>query len=64
MNIDWTYIGTVIFGQEEGWLGWDWGFWLGMIFVALIVVFENWFFWTRKSYEQIQADKAKKAAKI
>ncbi len=57
MQVDWTQIWINWFGSVDGPLGVDWGFWIGMAVVALFVLIENVFFWTRKPYGQWEKKK-------
>ncbi len=62
--VDWPALWTRLFGGVDGWLGLDWGFWVSLGVVALVVVFENVFFWSQKPYAKTKkgieaAEKAK-----
>ncbi len=46
--INWQQLWTNLFGNDVGWLGLDWGFWVSMGIVALVVIFQNVFFWCLK----------------
>ncbi len=58
--VDWQALWIRLFGSVEGWFGIDWGFWVSMGVVALFVLCENLFFWTRKPFAKTK--KGKEAA--
>ncbi len=43
--IDWAAIWIAWFGSVDGPLGLDWGFWISMLVVVLVVIGENIVFW-------------------
>ncbi len=55
--VDWPALWVRLFGSVDGWFGIDWGFWVSMIVVALFVVIENVFFWTRKPFSETKKGK-------
>ncbi len=44
----WTNMWMNLFGSSDGWLGLDWGFWVALFAVCLIVIVENVIFWKMK----------------
>ncbi len=62
----WANLWIKLFGSVDGWMGLDWGFWVSMAIVALVVIIENIVFWSFKPLpiaEIIRAQEAEDNAK-
>ncbi len=60
--VNWAGLWEKLFGSVDGWLGLDWGFWIAMAFVALVVIVENIVFWAFKPRPEAAQIKAQEAA--
>ncbi len=59
--VNWAGLWTSMFGSVDGWMGLDWGFWVSMFVVALVVLIENIVFWSFKPLPIAAVIKAQEA---
>ncbi len=59
LTFNWPGLWTRLFGSADGWFGISWGFWVAIIIVGIVVIFENAFFWSRKPKDPERRKKKK-----